>query len=114
MLLQSQAGFIDFLPSFPDVWTDGSFDGLVARGDFVCGCDFAEKTPTEIRIHARSGGKCRVRLADIAGKAIPCPFTVISPDEVELQMAKDERISITISLHIEKRTCMSGCALLLM
>ena len=96
MLLQSQAGFIDFLPSLPDVWTDGSFDGLVARGDFVCGCDFAEKKPTEIRIHARSGGKCRVRLADIAGKEIPCAFTVISPDEVELQMAKDERVSIKI------------------
>ena len=94
MLLQSQAGFVDFLSSLPDVWADGSFDGLVARGDFVCGCDFAEKKPTEIRIHARSGGKCRVRLAGIAGKAIPCTFTVISPDEVELDMAKDERISI--------------------
>ena len=96
MLLQSQAGFIDFLPSLPDVWTDGSFDGLVARGDFVCGCDFAEKKPTEIRIHARSGGACRVRLADIASKEIPCAFSVISPDEVELQMARGERVSIKI------------------
>ena len=96
MLLQSQAGFIDFLPTLPDVWEDGSFDGLVARGDFVCGCDFTAKKPTEIRIHARTGGKCRVRLTDIAKKKIPCAFTIISPDEVELDMAKGEKISISI------------------
>ncbi len=96
MLLQSQAGFIDFLPTLPDVWADGSFDGLVARGDFVCGCDFADKKPTEIRILARSGGKCRVRMEDIANKNIACRFSVISPDEVELDMAKGEATTITI------------------
>jgi hypothetical protein len=61
MLLQSQAGFIDFLAARPDVWADGSFDGLVARGNFVCGCDFKGGNITEMRITARTGGVCLAR-----------------------------------------------------
>ena len=96
MLLQSQAGFIDFLPALPDVWANGSFDGLVARGDFVCGCDFSEKKPTQIRILARSGGKCRIRLTNIAQAEIPCVKAIISQDEVELELAKGENVSINL------------------
>ncbi|MEO8962548.1 MAG: glycoside hydrolase family 95 protein, partial [Ginsengibacter sp.] len=32
MLLQSQKGYIDFLPALPDQWADGNFDGLCVRG----------------------------------------------------------------------------------
>ena len=32
MLVQSQAGFIQFLPALPDQWPDGSFKGLCVRG----------------------------------------------------------------------------------
>ena len=96
MLLQSQAGFIDFLPALPDVWANGSFDGLVARGDFVCGCDFSEKNPTQIRILARSGGKCRIRLTNIAQAEITCAKAILSQDEVELELAKGENVSINL------------------
>ena len=55
-----------------------------------------DKRLSAIASMVNRAGKCGVRLADIAGKKIPCAFTVISPDEVELQMARGERISIKI------------------
>ena len=70
MLLQSQAGFLDFLAALPDVWADGSFDGLVARGNFVCGCDWHNQRPTEVRIFARIGGNLRIQCDGIADALI--------------------------------------------
>lgn len=90
MLLQSQAGFLDFLAALPDVWADGSFDGLVARGNFVCGCDWRNKKPVELRIFSRAGGCARIRCAGIAAAGIETAGTVrrLGPDEIELSMER--------------------------
>lgn len=96
MMLQSQAGFIDFLAAMPDVWSDGSFDGLVARGNFVCGCDFKGGKATEMRIKARIGGKCRVRYENIASADISHGFKTIAENEIELDLARDEAVTITL------------------
>lgn len=94
MFLQSQAGFIDFLAAIPDVWENGSFDGLVARGNFVCGCDWTNRTITQMRITARIGGKCRVRHENIANAKINGTYTVISENEIELYTKPNETIVI--------------------
>ena len=94
MLLQSQAGFIDFLAAKPDVWENGSFDGLVARGNFVCGCDWTNSRITEMRITARLGGSCRIRYENIANADIRGEYTVISENEIKLHMRKSEQIVI--------------------
>ncbi|MBR7161319.1 MAG: glycoside hydrolase N-terminal domain-containing protein, partial [Clostridia bacterium] len=97
MLLQSQAGFIDFLAAIPDVWENGSFDGLVARGNFVCGCDWKDLKITQMRVTARVGGKCRIRYENIAHAKIDGTYTVISENEIELQAAKAEKITVDFS-----------------
>ncbi|WP_218279204.1 glycoside hydrolase family 95 protein [Knoellia remsis] len=56
MLLQSQAGYTQFLPALPSAWKDGSVDGLVARGNFVVGMDWAGGKATELRVTSRAGG----------------------------------------------------------
>ena len=94
MLLQSQAGFIDFLAAVPYVWANGSFDGLVARGNFVCGCDWTNSRITEMRVTARLGGSCRIRYENIANADIRGAYTVISENEIELRMTQSEKISI--------------------
>ena len=96
MLLQSQAGFIDFLAAKPDVWENGSFDGLVARGNFVCGCDWTNHKITQMRITARIGGKCRVRYENIANADINGIYTVISENEIELDILKGQTVIILI------------------
>ncbi len=96
MLLQSQAGFIDFLAARPDLWSSGSFDGLVARGNFVCGCDFSDGIITEMRITSRMGGVCRVKYEGIAGAKTSSPVQVLSDDMVEIHMKKDESIVLSL------------------
>jgi len=61
MLLQSQAGFIDVLPSLPDAWADGVFEGLVARGNFVVDAEWAKGAVSEVRVTARVGGEMKIR-----------------------------------------------------
>ena len=61
MLVQSQAGFIDVLPALPDAWTQGSFKGLVARGNFVVDAEWRDGKAEEICLTARAGGEMRVR-----------------------------------------------------
>ena len=95
MLLQSQAGFIDFLAARPDVWADGSFDGLVARGNFVCGCDFTGGNITEMRITARTGGVCRVKYAGIAKANASIPVSFPTEDMIEVSMAEGETLTVT-------------------
>jgi alpha-L-fucosidase 2 len=63
MLLQSQEGEVDLLPALPDVWEEGSFRGLVARGGFVVGADWSEGRLDRALILSRLGGICRVRSA---------------------------------------------------
>jgi alpha-L-fucosidase 2 len=94
MLLQSQAGFIDFLAAKPDIWENGSFDGLVARGNFVCGCDWTDKKVTQMRVTACLGGNCRIRYENIANADIRGKYTVISENEIELRMTQSEQIVI--------------------
>ena len=96
MLLQSQAGYIDFLAALPDVWKDGSFDGLVARGNFVCGCDFANGKVTEMRITAQAAGKCRVKYAGIANAKISAPVSVLAEDMIEIDMGLGASITIVL------------------
>lgn len=90
MLLQSQAGYLDFLPSLPDVWPDGSFDGLVARGGFVCGCDWRGKKPVEMRIFSRVGGVCRVRCDGLARVRVETKGTArpVGEDMLEIDLPK--------------------------
>lgn len=42
MLLQSHAGFVEFIPAIPSQWKDGSFDGLRIRGGGIAGAEWLD------------------------------------------------------------------------
>jgi alpha-L-fucosidase 2 len=65
MLLQSHGEYIEILPALPKAWSYGSFDGLVARGNFVVSVKWEDGTVDAISITSRSGGECRIAYPDI-------------------------------------------------
>ena len=70
MLLQSQAGYIDVLPSLPSAWSTGSYSGLVARGNFEVSAAWENGTATTIRILSNKGGDCKVKYNGIANATV--------------------------------------------
>lgn len=66
MLLQSHEGYIAPLAALPSAWADGSYEGLLARGNFVVDAKWADGTATEFTITAQSGGSCTVDYPGLA------------------------------------------------
>lgn len=60
MLLQSHREYIEILPALPKAWNSGSYDGLVARGNFVISVIWKNGRAESISITSRSGGECRI------------------------------------------------------
>lgn len=61
MLLQSHEGYIHLLPALPEAWKDGSYSGLVARGNFEVSAQWKDGKATEFRIHSRKGNVCTLK-----------------------------------------------------
>ena len=70
MLLQSHEGYIDPLAAIPTEWADGSFDGLVARGNFSVGAQWRDGSVTELTVTSRSGGEVKIHVQNIASATI--------------------------------------------
>jgi alpha-L-fucosidase 2 len=60
MLIQSHEGVIDLLPALPDDWSDGSFNGVCARGAFELKFTWKTKVVTSVEIFSKAGQSCRI------------------------------------------------------
>lgn len=56
MLLQSQTGSIELLPALPDEWSEGSFDGLCARGGAEVSASWSGGKVKTVTLTARADG----------------------------------------------------------
>jgi alpha-L-fucosidase 2 len=88
MLLQSHDDEIKILPALPEVWNTGSFDGLVARGNFVISAKWKDGKATELSILSRSGGACRIAYPGIGNATV----TDSSGNKVEVSRDGKDRI----------------------
>lgn len=70
MLLQSNMGYINLLPALPDAWSDGSVEGLVARGNFELSYDWTDGKLNQAQIVSNKGGECQVQYSDIANATV--------------------------------------------
>lgn len=101
MLLQSHAGYIDILPALPDCRPTGSFVGLVARGNFHVSVIWKNKKPVEIKIEAKVGGTCKIKLhtdaITLTGKDnLPVCYKRSNDGIVSFFTAKDDIIKIEL------------------
>ena len=64
MFLQSQDGSIFILPALPDAWSNGSVEGLKARGGFIVNIEWKNNKVAKVKIKSLLGGNCRVRSYD--------------------------------------------------
>lgn len=95
-LLQSNTGYIHLLPALPDAWSDGSFRGLIARGNFEIDATWHKKTISEIRILSRCGGTCTIQftpcetvsITDASGNTVS--FSEMQKDRISFETAKGE------------------------
>ena len=55
MLLQSQLGYVQFLPAIPEQWNTGHVEGIVARGNFEIDMNWSEGKADRFEITSRNG-----------------------------------------------------------
>jgi alpha-L-fucosidase 2 len=70
MLLQSHEPYMKILPALPSAWSNGHFDGLVARGNFGVSATWTDGRATAISILSRSGGECRIAYPGIGSATV--------------------------------------------
>ena len=101
MLLQSNMGFIDLLPALPDAWANGSYEGLLARGNFEVDVAWADNHLTTAAITSKNGGECVVaypgislaKVTDASGN--PIEYTVQDNDKISFNTAKGATYTIS-------------------
>lgn len=70
MLVQSHEGFIEPLPALPKAWETGSFNGLVARGNFELELKWEKGKISFFKVVSKNGGKCRIKYNNYIGAQI--------------------------------------------
>lgn len=66
MLIQSHEGFINPLPSLPDAWSEGEFEGLCARNGFVVSAAWKNKALFSLKVLSKLGGQLIIRCSPSA------------------------------------------------
>lgn len=101
MLLQSHEGYIYPLPALPAKWANGSFKGLVARGNFEVSLKWEKHTVKAMNIVSNKGGICKVflpssslKIHDMKNKEIP--FQQTAPNVIQFNTKKGMQYNFSL------------------
>lgn len=64
MLLQSQNGYIEFLPALPSAWNSGSVKGICARGAVEADIEWSDMKLTRATLRSNKDTSVKVRMPD--------------------------------------------------
>lgn len=100
MLLQSQLGYAQLLPTIPKEWSTGFVKGIVSRGNFVIDMDWTDGQANYFKVESRNGGTFTAeynglssfKVLDSAGKRVA--FTKLSEDKISFETQQGETYTI--------------------
>ena len=101
MLVQSHAGYIEFLPALPSAWATGSFAGLTTRGAFEVDAAWTNGQATKFVLKSNAGEAAAVKYQNIAtatvvdSKGNAVPFTKEGTDLIRFATTEGESYTIT-------------------
>jgi alpha-L-fucosidase 2 len=93
MLLQSHEGYIHPLAALPQSWSEGSFSGLLARGNFEVSAEWENSQASRITIHSRIGGICKLKYFNV-NEAVVCK---LSGEKVAIKTRKTNYVEFETS-----------------
>jgi alpha-L-fucosidase 2 len=100
MLVQSHEGCIELLPALPNAWSTGEFKGFVGRGNFEISTKWDKSKIYYLKIIARNGGTCKIKLKDVEDIQIKncsgndIPYKKASNGMVEFNTSKLKEYSV--------------------
>ncbi len=101
LLLQSHEGYIEPLAALPSNWANGSYTGMLARGNFEVSAAWADCTATTVNIKSLQGGTAKVsyrgiteaNLVDSKGNKVN--YTVEGTDLISFETTAGETYIIS-------------------
>ncbi|HHU97952.1 MAG: glycoside hydrolase family 95 protein [Bacteroidota bacterium] len=95
MLIQSQDGYIEFLPALPDNWSQGSFRGLRVRGGAEVGAQWTGSKLSHVSLKALVDNSFSIKLPDYVtsvkrkGKELP-----VDNGFVQVELKRGEEVKL--------------------
>ena len=89
MILQSDEGFIEILPAIPTCWKNGSYTGMVARGNFEVSVAWEDGLATKINLLSRAGGIANIKYPEFSDVKV---YNSLG-ESVSYEMSEDKIIS---------------------
>ncbi|MDF7799578.1 glycoside hydrolase family 95 protein [Pontiellaceae bacterium B1224] len=101
LLLQSQDHVVAPLPALPSAWPNGSYRGLLARGNFEVSAKWSNGQADQLEVLSNVGGPLILRYPNVAQAVIKTPtgqsveFVTNGRDEIGIQTTKGQTVVVT-------------------
>lgn len=101
MLLQSSEYVLEPLPAIPARWTNGRFQGILARGAFEVSAEWSDNQADQLTILSKAGGLCEVRYPELSKAVVRTvggqhvAFKIVNRDQISFESVIGETYVIT-------------------
>lgn len=101
LLLQSQDYVVTPLPALPSAWPDGSFRGILARGNFEVSAKWSNSQASQLEVLSNAGGRLILRYPNVAKSSIKTAtgetvdFAAKGTDLVSIETLKGQTYVVT-------------------
>ncbi|WP_372807662.1 glycosyl hydrolase family 95 catalytic domain-containing protein [Pontiella sp.] len=101
LLMQSQDHVVSPLPALPCAWSDGSYRGLLARGNFEVSAQWSNGQASRVEVVSNAGGTLALRYPNVAKAVIKTSegqtvdFVAKGTDQVSIETTKGQIVVVT-------------------